>query len=363
MGKNKKIIIGAGIAVTITVIAVVVCILIFGSEKKKESTVSPTTTVEVETTTADPNAGKTRSKLTGEFIDSKKVNKRPVALMYNNIINAIPHSGLDNADICYEAPVEGSITRIMGIFENYDKVKKMGSVRSCRIYYCAFANEWDAIYSHFGQSKYALSYLKSGDIDTISSLKGEKYFFRTSDRVAPHNCFTSGANLKRAIKDFKYRTDYKKGYQGHFQFADVNKKIDLQTNKVAKKVVLGYLINKPWFEYNEKDGQYYRFQYGKKHIDDQNKKQLHCSNIIVQFVNYKLYPDNKSLDITLNGTGKGWFITNGKAEKITWKKDKQKTGQTKYMDQSGQEIKLNTGKTWICILGNNEKANFKIKKK
>ena len=144
---------------------------------------------------------------------------------------------------------------------------------------------------------------------------------------------------------------------------DVNKKIDLQTNKVAKKVVLGYLINKPWFEYNEKDGQYYRFQYGKKHIDDQNKKQLHCSNIIVQFVNYKLYPDNKSLDITLNGTGKGWFITNGKAEKITWKKDKQKTGQTKYMDQSGQEIKLNTGKTWICILGNNEKSNFKIKKK
>ena len=333
MGKNKKIIIGAGIAVTIAVIAVVVCILIFGSEKKKESKVSPTTTVAVETTTADPNAGKTRSKLTGEFIDSKKVNKRPVALMYNNIINAIPHSGLDNADICYEAPVEGSITRIMGIFENYDKVKKMGSVRSCRIYYCAFANEWDAIYSHFGQSKYALSYLKSGDIDTISSLKGEKYFFRTSDRVA------------------------------HFQFADVNKKIDLQTDKVAKKVVLGYLINKPWFEYNEKDGQYYRFQYGKKHIDDQNKKQLHCSNIIVQFVNYKLYPDNKSLDITLNGTGKGWFITNGKAEKITWKKDKQKTGQTKYMDQSGQEIKLNTGKTWICILGNNEKSNFKIKKK
>ena len=89
--------------------------------------------------------------------------------MYNNIINAIPHSGLYNADVCYEAPVEGSITRIMGIFENYSKLKKMGSVRSCRIYYCAFANEWDAIYSHFGQSKYALDYLKSGSIDKVGS--------------------------------------------------------------------------------------------------------------------------------------------------------------------------------------------------
>ena len=54
----------------------------------------------------------------------------------------------------------------------------------------------------------------------------------------------------------------------------------------------------------------------KKHIDDQNNKQLHCSNIIIQFVNYTLYPDNKSLDITLNRfSGSGWFITNGKAMK------------------------------------------------
>ena len=101
----------------------------------------------------------------------------------------------------------------------------------------------------------------------------------------------------------------------------------LQSTKQANKVKLGYPVNKPWFEYNQKDGQYYRFQYGKKHIDDQNNKQLHCSNIIIQFVNATLYPDGKSLDMTLTGSGNGWFITNGKAEKITWKKD-QKKGRT-----------------------------------
>ena len=48
------------------------------------------------------------------------------------------------------APVEGSITRLMALFENYGKLKKIGSVRSCRLYYCYFALEWDAIYCHTG---------------------------------------------------------------------------------------------------------------------------------------------------------------------------------------------------------------------
>lgn len=363
MGKNKKIIIGTSIAAVLIAIAVVVCILVFGSVDKKVNKPKETTVVQTETQTEDPNAGKVQSKLTGEYISANKANKRPVALMYNNIIDAIPHSGLYNADICYEAPVEGGITRIMGIFENYESIKKMGSVRSCRIYYCSFANEWDAIYGHFGQSKYALEYLKSGDIDTVSSLTGEKYYFRTSDRVAPHNCFTSGANLKKAIKELKYRAEYKKNYQGHFEFADTENKIDLTSGKTAKKVEIGYQINNPYFVYNQKDGQYYRYQYGDKHIDDQNNKQLHCSNIIIQFVNATLYPDNKSLNMTLSGKGSGWYITNGKAEKITWQKEKQRSGQTKYLDENGEEIKLNTGKTWICMVQNEYSKNVKISAK
>lgn len=364
MGKNRKIIIGTAVGAVIIAVAVVACILIFGSvDKKADKSKETTSALQTEVQTEDPNAGKVRSKLTGEYVKANKANKRPVALMYNNIINAIPHSGLYNADICYEAPVEGAITRIMGIFEDYENIKKMGSVRSCRIYYCSFANEWDAIYGHFGQSKYALEYLKSGDIDTVSSLTGEKYYFRTSDRVAPHNCFTSGANLKKAIKELDYRAEYKKDYAGHFTFAEPDSKIDLASEKIANKVNLGYQINKPYFIYNPKDGQYYRYQYGEKHIDDQNNKQLHCSNIIIQFVNATLYPDNKSLNMTLNGKGSGWFITNGKAEKITWQKENQRTGQTKYLDENGAEIKLNTGKTWICMVQKEYAKNVKISKK
>lgn len=46
----------------------------------------------------------------------------------------------------------------------------------------------------------------------------------------------------------------------------------------------------------------------------------------------------------------GYYFTNGKYEKITWKKDGE-FGVTRYYDLDGNEITLNKGKTWICIIG------------
>lgn len=358
MNKKKLLLIGAAVAV-VAIIAVV-CVLILGGEEKVEEKPQETTTA-VETTTEDPNAGKVKSFLTGEYVSQKRAEKRPVAVMYNNIINAIPHSGLSNAEVVYEAPVEGSITRLMGIFDNYDKLEKMGSIRSSRIYYCYFALEWDAFYCHFGQSKYALDFLKSGEIDTVNSLTAGNNFYRTSDRVAPHNCFISGEKINEAIESLEYRKKYEDSYTGKFQFTEPDTTVELTSDKVAIKVELGYPINQPWFEYNSEDGQYYRYQYEDKHIDDQNNEQLHCSNIIVQFVDSSIYPDGKSLDITLTGTGSGWYITRGKAQKVTWKKE-EKQGQTKYYDKDGNEITLNTGKTWICVVQNEYSDDVKFSK-
>ena len=158
--------------------------------------------------------------------------------MYNNIINAIPHSGLSNASVCYEAPVEGCITRIMGIFENYDDVKKIGSIRSCRIYYC-YSGFWSGMLSMFilGSLNMHLIFLKAISIDNVGSgiqSVANSIFFRTTDRVAPHNCFIDGAGIKKGIKELGYRKNYKKDYNSHFQFADEGTKVDLASKKIAK---------------------------------------------------------------------------------------------------------------------------------
>lgn len=50
-----------------------------------------------------------------------------------------------------------------------------------------------------------------------------------------------------------------------------------------------------------------------------------------------------------NNKGTGYYITNGKAEEITWSKGGL-TDNTKYYDASGNEIKINIGKTYIALV-------------
>ena len=327
----------------------------------------------VETTTADPYAGMERSFLTGEYIKAKDAKRRPYAVMINNIQDAIPQSGISKASIIYESPVEGSITRMMALFEKPEKVNKatpdnngkIGSVRSCRIYFAYMANEWDSIYCHFGQSKYAKRFLKSGKLDVINSWKGQNAYYRTSDKPAPHNCYADGKKLTEQRKKLKYRKNHKDSYGGHFNFADIDKPFEItdpNAKDASKKVVVGYNYNNATYKYNADKKKYYRYQYGSKHIDVANhNKQLSCTNIIIQYVNTVLYPDGKSLKMTQKGDGKGWYVTRGKAIKIKWHKDKQKSGMTKYYDENGNEITLNTGKTFIQIVQKEDKGRTKFK--
>lgn len=97
-------------------------------------------------------------------------------MMGNNSVGA-PQSGIGHAGVVYEAPVEGNITRLMGILEDYDELERIGSVRSCRDYYLFYANEFNAIYAHYGQAAYALPYLEQHVIDNLNGIQIGKLAF------------------------------------------------------------------------------------------------------------------------------------------------------------------------------------------
>ena len=325
----------------------------------------PKQTTAVETTTKDPYEGLKRSYLTGKYIKEADAKRRPYAVMINNIQDAIPQYGISKASIIYESPVEGSITRLMALFEKPNKMKRIGSVRSCRIYFAYMSLEWDSLYVHYGQSKYAKKFLHTKKIDNICSWNAEGAFYRTSDKPAPHNCYTFGKGLNKQRKKLKYRKNHEDDFEGVFKFADVDKPYEItdpNAKDASKKVVVGYNYNNAMYKYNPDNKKYYRYQYGSKHIDAANhNKQLSCTNIIIQYVKTVLYPDGKSLKMTQKGDGKGWYVTHGKAMKITWHKDKQKSGQTKYYDENGQEITLNNGKTFVQIVQKEDKGKTKFK--
>ena len=301
--------------------------------------------------------GKIRSYLTGEMVDVSKANRRPVAVMMSNDKQALPQYGINRADVVYEAPVEGVMVRYMAIFEDYDDLERIGSVRSCRTYYTYFAREWDAIYAHYGQSTFALPYLKN--VDNINGIEGigGKAFYRSKDKKAPHNAYTSGERLNNTIKELGYRTEYDSSYEGHFLFNKPNKNAAPENGFSAIKIVPGYPYNEPWFEYNQNDGLYYRYQYNDKHMG--NEAQIAAKNIILQYSPVAHYASTDYLNINVHEQSYGFFVTEGKASPVTVKKDGE-FGVTHYYYNDGTEIKLNTGKTWICIINSAKFADTEI---
>lgn len=297
--------------------------------------------------------GQVRSYLTGKFVDEEIGDHRPIAVMLNNIEDAQPMSGVSAADVIYECVVEGSLTRMMGIFENYKDLDKIGSVRSCRNYFVYFALELDAIYAHYGQSAYAVPLLEEDFVDNLSGLSsiGDIVFYRTSDRVAPHNAYASSKGIDEGIKRMGYDTSYSPNYKGKFTFAYDDEIITPDTNAYDAKILKpGYLINKPWFEYNEEDGKYYRYQYDGPQIDDTNAEQLSVDNVIFQYASWQQVDDKGYLGFDCHGGGKMTYFAHGKAEDGVWVRYDGDEGASRYYDAEGNEIILNQGKTWICII-------------
>lgn len=354
-----------------------VCFTGCGKKTAQDETKEPDNTQAEETQapaaeedTEEPADDAIRSYLTGKVTDPAIARRRPVAIMLNNLEAAQPMCGISRADVVYECVVEGSITRLMGIFENYDDLEKIGSVRSCRSYFVYCALEFDAIYAHYGQAAYAVELLDEDYVDNLSGLSeiGSTVFYRTSDRPAPHNAYTSAEGIKAGIKKMGYDENYRSSYTGKFLFAEDGKENQNEDGTSAEYVAPGYLINKPWFEYNAKDKKYYRFQYGGPQIDELTNEQIAYDNIVLQYCEWVQLDEKDYLAFNCHSGGIMKYITEGKVVDGFWirtvedeNSGNHDEGVTKYYNSKGEEIVFNQGKTWICMIQDTKGDKVEIK--
>ncbi len=358
MKKMKKTVVLA--ALTVATLS-----MLTGCGKKEEATTSTSAPVAEDTTATEAvvpgHEGQIQHPLTGEWIDEASYdNKRPITVMINNLKPAIPQAGVEKADIIYEVLVEGGITRLLGVFSDYSGLEKIGPIRSARHYYVKMALEYDSIYVHVGHSTYAVTELEESKIDHIDGTKGigNVFCFRTKDRKAPHNCYSSSEKIDAAFAQEGFQLTHKDTYNSA-KFAFNAEDTDLADGTVANKITTAYNSSrKPWFEYNATDKLYYRFQYGDKHIDELTGNQLAFKNLIVQFAPHSVLDAKKDLqEIDLVGTGEGFYASNGKIIPITWKKETDR-GITQYFTADGEQLKMNPGKTFITIFKDTQKSDI-----
>ena len=257
----------------------------------------PSTSPEIviEDDTLPPREGMVRSPLTNEWVDPDVAETRPIAVIIPNEINAIPHYSLSKASIIYEANVEGRMSRMMAIYEDWKNLEKIGNVRSLRTYYMYWAFEWDALIVHIGGPYFINDLLAEPNTQTIDgNLEADaSAIFRTSDRPAPHNGYASGPNLMNVIEKKGYPLTYRDLIDSnHFRFASKLKPNTLsQYGTEAKNATYidmsgCYPLTRCYFEFHEEDGLYYRSQHLSGSTDgphtDSNGTQLTFKNILVQ---------------------------------------------------------------------------------
>jgi hypothetical protein len=345
-------------------VTAVTCIsLLTGCASKSPIITEPETIRSSNLTTEEPSApnGMVHSKLTNEWIDASLANKRPLAVMIPNEISAIPHYNLSNASILYECNVEAGMTRLLAIFEDYDSLKKIGNIRSLRDYYAYWAFEWDAILCHFGGPYYVDDIMARATTDSLNGNTLSQPFFRSSDRDLPHNAYLNGSQVKAALEKHGLEM-YDRGMTDatHYQFADATSPNTLTQYADAESAVFldmsnAYPVTKCYFIYDEADGLYYRFQHlsgstEEPHMDEATNKQLAFSNILIQSHDYQVRDQSGYLYYeTIDSGQDAWYITQGKLIKCTWEKTSD-YGATRYYDSNGEEITLNTGKTMVLII-------------
>ena len=350
--KNKKTI----IILVVVIMLIIVLGIILGIKiiKDKNSIVE----TKIETSSNEEIIENDKENLEVSKIENiKKVDvvdvnskDRPFAISINNTPVAVKvQEGLDKAFLIYEIPTEGATSRLLAVFKDVNDAT-VGTTRSARHNFIDYALESDAIFVAYGWSHYAEDDMKAGAIDYIQGLFGGPFWRNNPEKLATeHTAYTSIAKLRENAKQKGFRTtstSAQKTLVLNYNAEDVD--LSEKTNsQIANSVIIPYGAGvKTQFDYDTEAKEYKRIVNGKENIDHETKKVYTAKNIIVQKVTYNVCSDNYYWNLKTQGSGEGFFITNGYAVPITWSKSS-RSAKTVYKYKDGNEIEVSDGRTYI----------------
>ncbi len=291
------------------------------------------------------------SPYTGRPMPSERLNYRPLTVMFDNLFKARPQKGLKDADIVYEALVEGLITRYMAVFHSITP-EEIGPVRSARPYFVRLALENDGYYSHIGGSNEAFSdivTLKVADLDGMNV--PSRTYWRKDHKPKPNNMYTSGEALLKVVKDRGYRSQantafWTLGVPDALANAESDPSFKIIYKASTAKDSVGYFVE---FVYNEKATLYERLVNGKPHIDEGTGNQLTAKSVVIQRVKTRVLDNAGRLKLDVVGKGTGYYMCAGKRLEITWEKTTE-AERTRFYDAQGQPLAIMPGQLWVQLV-------------
>ena len=295
--------------------------------------------------------------LTGELLDEEPANTRPYAVMINNIIYAQPQVGVGSADMIYEIPAEGGITRMMAIFSDLSDLEAVGSIRSLRPYYLSVALSYDAIVIHGGGSEQAYSDVKTYNADNFDGVRDAKassaIFYRDSSRGqhgSEHTLFFHGTKVADLVQEYGFRTEHNSGYKTGLTFSDDT--VSQCTGDAANIQVTFNTSKSTQFTYQSDSGKYTAVQYNDDYKDGATGEKVAFSNVLVLSAAMSTVDSYGRLAVELTGSGDGYLACGGKYVPIKWSRSSINDCFT-YTLADGTPLNLARGTTYVGVVPTN----------
>ena len=325
------------------------------------------------------------SALTGEVLTDASLKTAPTYCIQtpNGTDGARPQAGLTQAGVIFEAIAEAGITRFAAIYQNPTSAV-IGPIRSLRIYYLQWDTPFDCTIVHAGGSGDALAAVAAGGYKDLT--ENYTYMYRgTYGNRLWNNLFTTATYLKQFSADRGYDSSNVNGFarmtpeESERARVDdlVEEKLEItkpatgDTSALTAKVGSVGLRFGGWatfnvdYVYDLASNKYLRsYQTGAAHevyecpdedLGERNPEdvcsltQMAPSVVVAMVVSERRASDNYHEDIDVIGSGKAYIFQNGDVKTGTWSKPS-KDEQIKFADDSGAEILLAPGQTFISAV-------------
>ena len=311
------------------------------------STLAVTTTTQTviaTTTTIDPEdwVGP-RHPLTG-LPTSEGIIPRPALAVKigNNDINSLPHEGLAEADIVYEALIEAGKTRFLGIYQSSlpDRVAPVRSARSTDI--SLIGNLSNPHFAYWGSNE--------GVGVEVEEAERSGTFVRQSAETNSSGAFSRDPSRGNSPYDGVLNPAYLIGDIPALAPTAVFDYGALPISAVPtfglRWETEGRVVEYLW---DQQSSKWQRFQDGSP-MNDSNGIQLDSENVLLLYVDYsRSNADPNSPQAQSTGTGDGWLLRNGKIVGITWDRQFEALKWSLYDDDTGEAVSLDYGRAWVAL--------------
>lgn len=309
------------------------------------------------TTTADGTYF--RNPLNGEKMN-EEYKGRVFAVTMNNVSPAIPHKGLNSADLYFEMYINDYCTRGLALYSDVKSVSDIGSIRSNRINFTDIAQGYNCVLFHTGGSDLVMNDLYNAGVDQIGVDVPVGY--RDSERSAQgyaweHTLFATGESLYNAASSKNFNLEASDKNYG-LSFED---EVALDGNAVNEVEIVFTLMGiqkTSTMIYDSTADAYTYNQYGKEMTDGGEK--VLFKNVLVILAPTENVKHNADTYHVANilGSGDGYFACGGKMVAVKWTRTNE-TDPFTFTYEDGSAVSLEAGSSYIAIAPTGSAVNTK----